>query len=544
MIRNKIYATLLLQIVLMILLACSDNFLDRKPIDTLVTGNFYATPEGIQAAVNAIYAPLGEEGFNGKTIWMIGDGASDDAQANGVDPDYIPIDQFTLASDNARNADLWQVIYRVIALTNIVLENIDGNSAEQSLLDRIEGEALTVRGYAYFTLVRLYSDVPLILDGMSAAELAAPVRSSAYEVFQHIISDFEQGAALLPARSGYTGDDIARVNRHTAMGMLAKVYITIAGDLSMYNTESHPDNETSIRSIADPATCYQKALDLCNTIIGSGEFSLMPNFGDLFDRINGELPGDNCAESIWQLQFIGCGQRHGSGNMMQAFWAPWQSQITGAGDGWGTHSPHSDLARCFYDDPDSLVVTGNLVDSLVVPPGDKRFRETLMFPGVEYPELPVGEESTPYTLAYSYGASGFACKKYIIGSGSDVCSMSAPNNSYLLRLADIYLLKAECLVELNRPAEAAPVLDPIRRRAGKAGISNTLSQSEMRDAVRLERRRELALEQQRWFDILRWGIAYDVLANQGITLEPDRRLFPIPGTEIALNKNLVQNTSY
>jgi hypothetical protein len=201
--KSKLYATILLQVVLMILMACNDDFLDRKPIDTLVTGNFYSTSEGIQFAANAIYAPLGEEGFNGKSIWMIGDGASDDAQANGVDPDYIPIDQFTLASDNARNADLWQIIYRVIALTNIVIENVEGNSADQAILDRVKGEALTVRGYAYFTLVRLYSDVPLIIDGMAAEDLLAPARNSAYDVYKRIIADFEQGAELLPARSEY-----------------------------------------------------------------------------------------------------------------------------------------------------------------------------------------------------------------------------------------------------------------------------------------------------------------------------------------------------
>ncbi len=537
--KNKIYAIVLLQIVIMILMACNDDFLDRKPLDTLVTGNFYATAEGIQCAVNAIYAPFGEEGFNGKTIWMIGDGASDDAQANGVDPDYIPIDQFTLASDNARNADLWQLLYRIVALCNIVIENIDGNSAEQNILDRVKGEALCIRSYAYFVLVRLYSDIPLIIDGMSAEELLAPERTSASEVYTKIIADLQEASQLLPPRSNYTGDDIGRVNKHTAMGILAKVYMTIAGDLTMYNTETHTDNDVQIRSIADPSSCYTEALALCDSIINSGEFSLLPNFRDLFTR-----EGDNCAESIWQLQFIGCGTRHGSGNMMQAFWAPWQSQITGQSDGWGTHSPHADLIRCYYDNPEDLIITGNQVDTNVVPPTDLRFRETIMFPGVEYPELPVGDENTPYVLAYGYGASGFACKKYVIGKGTDVCAMKAPNNSYLLRLADIYLLKAECLVELNRPAEAASVLDPIRTRAGKPGISPALSQSEMRDAVRLERRRELALEQHRWFDILRWGIAYDVLAAQDITLPPERRLFPIPSTEIALNENLIQNTSY
>ncbi len=536
--KNRIYTIVLILTVLLIG-SCSEDFLDRRPIDKLVTGNFYRTPEGIQAAANAMYAPLGEEGFNGKTIWMIGDGASDDAQANGDDPDYIPIDQFSLASDNPRNADLWQIIYKMIALTNIVLENVDDNSAEQALLNRIKGEALVLRAYGYYTLVLLYSDVPLVLDGMTPEELLAPARTSAYEVYLKIIEDLELAAELLPRKSAYVGDDIGRVNTHAAMGVLAKVYMTIAGDLSMYNTESHSDNDTRIRSIANPATCYENALGLCDAIIISKEYSLLPVFSDLFLR-----SGDNCAESIWQLQFIGCGQRHGSGNMRQAFWAPWASQITGLSDGWGTHSPHSDLARCFYDNPDDLIVDGNAVDTNVVPPTDLRFRSTIMFPGVEYPELPVGDEGTPFALAYNYGASGFACKKYVIGRGSDVCEMKAPNNVYMLRLADIHLLKAECLVELNRSAEAAPVLDGIRTRAGKPLISPLLSQTEMREIVRLERRRELALEQQRWFDILRWGIAVEVLATQDIVLEPERRLFPIPNTEIALNENLVQNTGY
>jgi hypothetical protein len=518
-----------------------------------VTGNFYKTAEGIQAAANAMYAPLGEEGFNGKTIWMIGDGAADDAQPNGNDPDYIPIDQFTLASDNARNADLWQSIYKMIALTNIVLENVDDNSAEQDLLDRIKGEALMLRAYGYFILVQLYSDVPLILEGMTPEELQAPSRTSAYKIYLKIIEDFESAAELLPAKSEYIGDDIGRVNKHAAMGMLAKVYLNIAGNLSMYNTENNPDNETKIRSIANPQTCYESALNLCNTIINSGEYELLEDFRILFKYVaddaypgaENEPDGQNCAESIWQLQFIGCGQRHGSGNMRQAFWAPWDSQITGRTDGWGTHSPHSDLVRCFYDNPDELIVEGNAVDTNVVPPTDLRFRETIMFPGVEYPELPVGDLGTPYALPYNYGASGFACKKYVIGiAGECNQAMKDPNNAYMLRLADIHLLKAECLVELNRSSEAAPVLDGIRIRAGKPLISPSLNQSEMRDIVRLERRRELALEQQRWFDILRWGIASEVLATQNIILEPERRLFPIPSTEIALDPNLVQNTGY
>ena len=539
--RNKIYAFIVLQTIFLIL-SCSEEFLDRRPLDRLVTGNYYKTSEGIQAAANAMYSPLGEEGFNGKTYWMIGDGASDDAQPNGNDPDYLPIDQFTLASDNERNAALWQTIYKMITLTNIVLENVVDNSAEQDLLDRVTGEALMLRAYGYFILVQLYSDVPLIMEGMTAEELLAPSRTSAYEIYLRIVEDLERATELLPAKSEYVGDDIGRVNKHAAMGMLAKVYMTIAGDLSMYNTENNPDNDTRIRSIADPQIGFELALDLCDEIINSGEYQLLEDFRTVFNYPDGQ----NCAESIWQLQFIGCGSRHGSGNMRQAFWAPWDSQITGRADGWGTHSPHSDLARCFYDNPDDLIIEGNAVDTInVVPPDDLRFRETLMFPGVEYPELPVGAEGTPYALPYQYGASGFACKKYVIGTaGGCNQSMKDPNNVYILRLADIHLLKAECLVELNRSAEAAPVLDGIRTRAGKPLISPSLSQSEMRDIVRLERRRELALEQQRWFDILRWGIAIDVLATQDIILETERRLFPIPSTEIALNENLVQNTGY
>lgn len=526
-----------------VIISCNDEeFLDKKPLDTLVTGNYYKTPEGIQYAANAIYAPLGEEGFNGKTIWMIGDGASDDAQPNGVDPDYIPIDEFTLASDNPRNNDLWRIIYRMIALCNVVLENIDGNSANQEILNRAKGEALALRGYGYFNLVRIYSDIPLIVDNMSPEELLAPPRTPAPDIFRQIIFDLEEASTLLPSKNEYSGDDIGRINKHAAMGILAKVYLTIAGDLSMYETEENPDNSAKIAAIADKTTCYEKALELCNSIINSNNYSLLTNFGDLFTR-----DGDNCAESIWQLQFIGCGQRHGSGNMMQAFFAPWESEITGAGDGWGTHSPHVDLVASFYPHPDTLYNHhngGNSVDSTLAPPADNRFVHTIMFPGYEYSDLPVGASGLPYSLPNTYGKSGFAVKKYVIGSGDDVCSMKAPNNTYLLRFADVLLLKAEILCELGRTNEAAPVLDPIRNRAGIPIISSSLSQDEMQSEIRLERRRELAIEQQRWFDILRWGIAIDLLNAQGINLIPERRLFPIPSNELVLNKSLVQNKTY
>lgn len=410
------------------------------------------------------------------------------------------------------------------------------------MLDRVTGEALALRAFGYFVLVRLYSDVPLILEGMHPDSLKTPERKSAFKVYQQIIGDLEEAIPLLPTKTRYAemNELPGRLNKHGAMATLAMVYMTIAGDLSMYNTESNPNNETNIRSIASPAACYQTALDLCEEIIISGEYSLLPDFAVLWTR-----EGDNCAESVWQLQFIGNKTRHGSGNMRQAFWAPWQSEITGAGDGWGTHSPHSDLARCFYDNPDDLIVDGNIVDSTVVPPTDLRFRETIMFPGVEYPELPVLSTGEPYALPYAYGASGFACKKYVIGAGDDVGSMKAPNNVYLVRYAEIFIMKAECLVELNGSmAEAAAALDDLRIRAGKAVIDGGLGQEEMREIIRLERRRELALEQKRWFDILRWNIAYEVLAAQDIVLDPERRLFPIPSTEIALNPALVQNTGY
>lgn len=539
---NKIISILIVLVIAFAISCNDDAFLDKKPLDKLVTGNFYQTADGIQYAVNAIYAPLGEEGFNGKTIWMIGDGASDDAQPNGVDPDYIPIDEFTLASDNGRNTDMWRIIYKMIALCNIVLENIEGNAAEQSVLNQAKGEALAIRAYGYFMLVRIYSDIPVILDGMAPSELEAPIRTPADEIYRQIIADLTEAKDILPAKSEYSGDDIARVNKHMAMGILAKVYMTIAGDLSMYNTEQNPNNSTNIAAIADKQTCYTTALDLSNTIIASNEFRILEDFGELFSR-----EGDNCDESIWQLQFIGCGTRHGSGNMMNAFFAPWGSEITGGSDGWGTQSPHEDLVAAFYPHPDSLYnhfSGGNVVDPNLQPPADKRFVHTIMFPGVEYPDLPVGEAGTPFALAYNYGNSGFAVRKYVIGSGPDVCEMKAPNNTYLVRYAEIFLLKAESLVELNRPSEAANALDVLRTRAGLEMISPSLSQEDMRAAVRLERRRELALEQQRWFDILRWGVAIENLEKLGITLIPERRLFPIPGNELTLNENLVQNKTY
>ena len=537
-------------ILLTVFVSCEDDFLDKQPLDQLVTGNFYSTSEGLQLAMDACYYPLGDEGFNGKTMWMIGDGASDDAWPNGTDPDYIPIDEFTLSTDNPRNAALWQYLYKMIVLTNLVLTEVDGADADQSLKDRIKGEALFLRAFGHFVLVRLYSDVPLLLRVIPGDE-ADVIRDPAADVFDAIIDDFKLAIDLLPKKSEYSGDNIGRVNKHAAMGLLAKVYITLAGDLSMYDTNENPDNSSTMRSIYPVNDCYEKCVELCNNIINGDNYKLMDNFDDNYNRNN-----TNCDESIWQLQFVGCGStRHGVGNMLQAYWAPYGSGITGAGDGWGTHSPHYDLAACFYPNYDEIVANdyADFVDGNTVlvenPPHDNRFYWTFMFPGVEYPSIMVpnpdnAEEMIPYALNQNYGRSGFAAKKYVIGSGDDVCNQRAPNNTNMLRLPDVQLLKAEALCELGETTDAAPMLDQIRDRAGKPHLDPNLPQAQMRDSIRLERRKELALEQQRWYDILRWGIAYEVLDRQDIYLTPERRLFPIPSTEIAINPNLLQNATY
>lgn len=479
------------------LLQGCEAFLDREPLDQLTADNFYQTEEEVNRAVLAAYSPMMDVEWQGKG-WMLTEIPSDNSQAGGTDPDFTPIDNFTVSADNLPVANYWALHYRQVVLANTVIGKLPASNLGQTEKDRFEGEARFLRAVAYFDLVRLYGGVPLVLEIPVFGEEVNLPRAEVTEVYAQIEQDLLFAAEHLPIT--WTGTDIGRATKGAAMALLAKAYLTIRDYLGARN--------------------YAKA------VIDLGVYRLMDEFSDNFELAT----SDNNAEAIFQIQLTGCGGFN-TGNAKQAFFAPWGEGITKDRDGWGSQIPTGPS----ISNPGTTILDA-------FEEGDLRKDPTVMTSGVYYPTI------NPEDGGYRYPAQGASAsnaniKKYVVGSGPNICFMSTPQNSHVVRYADVLLTYAESIMEIeggvSSNTEALMAFNQVRSRAGLEPLDQI-----DRAIVLHERRVEFAFEGQRWFDLLRSGRAVEILSLHGKNPSAERLLFPIPSAELKINTNLVQNPGY
>ena len=479
-----------------ILQACT-GFLDRDPLDQLTVEGFYQTEEDINRAVLAAYAPMMDVEWQGKS-WMITEIPSDNTQAGGTDPDFTPIDNFTVSADNLPIANFWAIRYRQITLANVVIGRLAETSLEPEVKNPYEGEARFLRALAYFDLVRVFGGVPLVLEMPIFGEDLNLPRASVREVYAQIEEDLIFAADALPGT--WSGTNVGRSTKGAAMGLLAKVYLTTRDYLG--------------------AKTYAKA------VMDLGVYRLMDAYADNFELAT----TDNNAESIFQIQLTGCAGV-GFGNAQQAFFAPWGEGITKDRDGWGSQIPTGPQVS----NPGTTIFEA-------YEEGDLRKDPSIMTAGTFYPTI------NPEDGGYKYpaqGASATSCniKKYVVGSGPNICFMSTPQNVHVIRYSDVLLTYAESIMEIeggvSRNPEALLAFNQVRERAGL----DPLEQID-KELMLQERRVEFAFEGQRWFDLLRSGKAVEILTLHGKSPAASRLLFPIPSAELQVNTKLEQNPGY
>ncbi|MEZ4883809.1 MAG: RagB/SusD family nutrient uptake outer membrane protein [Chitinophagales bacterium] len=482
--------------VTLTMISCED-FLDREPLDQLTTDNFYKTAADADKALLATYSPMQDQEWNSKG-WMITEIPSDNTQAGGTDPDFTPIDNFTVVADNLPVANYWSIRYRQITLANTVITKVNEMDLTQASKNPLLAEAMFLRAVAYFDLVRIYGGVPLITaPPVFGADLLYP-RAKVAEVYALISADLEFAAEYLPITWG--GINLGRATKGAANAYLAKAYLT--------NRE------------------YIKARDAAKKVIDSGVYDLMESYADNFELAT----SDNNKESIFQIQFTGCGP-FGTGNALQAFFAPWGEGITKDRDGWGSQIPTS---------PSSNNPNTTIADAFET--GDLRKLPSVMTPNAYYPTV------NPQDGGYTYPTSGASAssvniKKYVIGSGANVCFMSTPQNAHLIRYSDVLITYAESIMEIEGGLSSNPValssFNKVRIRAGLEPVNQI-----DRSIVLHERRVEFAFEGQRWFDLLRSGKAIEIMTLHGKNPNLHNLLFPIPAGELEVNNKLVQNPGY
>ena len=446
--------------------SCSD-FIDLMPKSTVTIDFLYKTDNDFHDAIVGAYAVLQSQYQN---MYIYGDIRADDSEQQIIKSDaFSESDLFIISSTNGTISSTWQNYYLLIFRVNTVLEQIE--DADQAIVTNKAhyiAECKFLRALAYFDLVRIFGDVPLITKTLTASEALKTLREKVDLVYDLIISDLQSCEADLPVQ--YSGADVGRATRGAAKSILGKVYLT---------RHDFTKAESKLQEV---------------TTMG---YSLLPDYNDLFDYSKDE----HHSEYIFDVEYA---SNQNVSNRMTNQFAPNQASflqyygITGLGR--EANSPSEELRNLFEDNDKRKDVNVAIYGGWINADG-------------EFVALPPAT-SQSYT------------KKYIavVPLADD-----SPANWKVTRYADVILMYAEALNENGKTTEALTWLNMIRTRAG-IDIYSDLSQSETREAIYLERRLELSFEGHRWFDLLRYGRAYETMKGKGML--PYMTLFPVPWSQI------------
>lgn len=452
-----------------------EKFLDENLKGGYSSENYFSTASKAEMAVNAIYNSL-----YGNTLWIFGDVASDDALKGGDDgdqPQINEIDALTANPDNGSLGSFWQDTYETISRANNAISNIEGMTMDEVLKARLLGEAKFLRAYSYFNLVNIFGKVPLkIKPQVNSANIHVGL-SSVEDIYAQIDKDLSEAAAgLSDLKDGH-------VNRAAAYAMLAK---------SKVFQEKWNEAVSAITQF--------EALN--------AGYDLEPNYADLF-----KSGGENSVESVFAIRYA-TNKIASQGNLLNVWFAPF---IEG---GYHFNAPTQNYVDCFTE-------------------------KTLG--GADDPRLDasIGRAGKPWfnntTFDASWGnVTGYLVKKYDEDAVEDMAKSQSTIPQHRIRYAEVLLLKAEALNESGpgNVGVAAAALDQVRSRAQLAGTTAS-TQAALRDAIRLERRRELGFEFHRFFDVMRYGKAYAVAALGAAAWPSDQRYyFPLPQGETDANAAL------
>ncbi|WP_020597321.1 RagB/SusD family nutrient uptake outer membrane protein [Spirosoma panaciterrae] len=484
--------------------SCKEDFLEKAPLDSVNTANYYQTATDAVNAVNAAYQPLQRPKLYNLRVWATDIMAGNSVVGAGGGTDGIETqDQanFVTATNNAGVLDLYRGPAPGILQCNIVLQRVPSISMDETLKNRVLGEAKFLRAHYYFLLVQLFGDVPLILSPQVVGDDLKVKRTPKADVYAQIIKDLTEAIDQLPLHTTYSASDLGRVSKGAATGLLAKVYLVLGN--------------------------YQKTADLCQQVISMG-YALNASYADNFTAQKKNTP-----ESLFEVQYSGAttydffGSDFNQASWISAFTGPRNADFVAGGYGW--------------DQP-----TQEFVNAYEA--GDLRKDMTVFYEG--------GPTFDGAAYKKSYSLTGYNLRKFLVPKSISPAYNTSPANFPVLRFSDVLLMQAEALNELGKTTEAqAPATDsnsggPLNRVRKRVGLPNVqgLSQAALRDKILHERRMELAFEGHRWFDLIRVNngqYALDFLHSIGKSNAATKHLlYPIPQQEIDANPNLTQNPGY
>ncbi|MDR3297631.1 MAG: RagB/SusD family nutrient uptake outer membrane protein [Prevotellaceae bacterium] len=485
------------------LCGCED-FLDARPEATTdVQGTDYTKSENIFLPVSAAYASLRSNNMHGFSYIGMFEIVGDDADKGSTASDNPPmadVDNFAVTPTNTLLNDFWVGCYDAVSAANFAVGEMPKfeeallNAENKQYARECRAEARVIRAYAYFMLARAFGRVYLADRVYSSDELSSLPQASVKQVYELIERDLDSAISVLP--ESYGKEWAGRLSRYSALALKAKVHL------------HQPDADFPHRWDS-VATCAGK-------VIASRRYSLMSSYRDVF-----RSQGENGSESLLEIQSSTLGRTTGEATYLEyAFYQGPRGNKPTNMQGWGFCVPSQKLR-------DFLALRG-----------DTQRAEVLLMPaGTTYEGSPILaiEGNPPYYNGKVFSPPSENKWSYN-GYGFDY-------NVRVLRYADVLLMYAEALARGATPYAGAGTADEalhqVRSRVGLADVATTT------ENILDERRAELALEQDRYFDLIRQGEAAATAAFAGTGFSyAKHRVFPIPSNQRQLNSNLEQNPLY
>jgi hypothetical protein len=508
--KRKSYYISLIAAALLFFGSCED-FLEERPVAQETTDSFLSDPATAEAnfeqMMRAAYSvfTISEASWQNNRHWfeaMISDWMSDDCQKGGNGPGDMPemldMRSWTAIPMNTTVSHYetpWLVGYLGSGRANTILkllEDYKDNLSEVSY-SRMKGEALFIRGYFYFLLAKCFGSVPYYSEPVSTNDYYNPPKATPEELYAYIEADLTEAVSLCPEKNSSAWGSVwtgGRATKGAARAVLARVITMEIG--FGFNGKT-----------------WQDVYDQTNAIISSGIYNLLPNYATVF-----EDEGEMGLESVFEIPCADLGGGYGSpgGNMQQRMTTLRPDPDLTYGDntptgGWGFSNPTNNLYAQFETgDPRrecTIIANGDIFMGDVIPTTDTDI-------------CPDGHWSRKYC-------------------GPDPRqNTQGEKNMRLVRYAEVLLTHAEACYHTSREAEALTTLQIVRARAQAssgpkgsilgeidtypvpagtlAGITATGGQA-LLDAIKHERRVEMAIEGQRTWDLIRWGEFENVLST-------------------------------
>lgn len=481
--------------------SCNSDFLDVKPRGLATEESFYNTPEQALEGLSSIYASLSMEG--GWSVKMIGfNSAGDECYTGGANiGDYAQYQAWntnTMTAVNGPSESFWNADYQGIYRANLLIKKLSSaTGVSDALKTQYVAEAKTLRAYFYFELIRLFKNIPLIVEPIQSSEWYSVTQAKREEVYAQIERDLTEAIPALPTKSTQSATELGRMSKESAMALLGKAILF--------------QNNTA--RMEEAAGWFNKV----NTASG---YHLCPNFKDIFDPAN-KFNSESVLEITHTAKMkIGDWGAKIWGNMYVIAVGP-RSYSAGSADeahkyvaGWSFNPIIPDFAISMKNDPRFKYTIAD-VDSLV-----SKCNASYV----------AGFQNTGFFIQ-----KWAPLEKWRVSTGTT--ELNFPNDMIEIRLADTYLMEAEALVRAGKnPTRAKDLLDAVRMRVGLASVPATL------DNIYNERKLELATEGHRWDDLVRTGKAATALAFKGFVKDKNEYL-PIPISSLD-NTKLVQDPAY